>query len=72
MELLGVREGETEVEDIVTQIYRHLESLYGDALGLGLGTIAELENITGKKMGPVTIHLPPALRGIPLKNLSWC
>ena len=68
MGLFDVREGETAVADIVTQIYQHLESLYGDGLSLGPRTIAELEKSTGKQIDRVTIYLPPALRGVPLKH----
>lgn len=67
MELFDLREGEATGEDIVTQIYRHLESLYGDNLSLGPRTIAELEMNTGKQMDRVTIYFPPVLRGVPLK-----
>ena len=68
MGLFDVREGETAVADFVTQIYQHLESLYGDGLSLGPRTIAELEKSTGKQIDRVTIYLPPALRGVPLKH----
>ena len=50
-------------EDAVTQIYRHLESTYGDALGLGLTTIEELETHTNKRVGLVTLRFPRALGG---------
>ena len=48
-------------EDVVTQIYRHLESLYGDALGLGLTTIDELETYTKIRLGLATLRFPQAL-----------
>ena len=56
-------EAQIVAEDVVTQIYRHLESLYGNALGRDLLTIDELETYTKTRMGLATFRFPQALVG---------